>query len=87
MDCLLEKASSEDKNVWDKMESSSLLTISDLANLSPFMEGTFTFTIVMGIPESSLKSWDSLKDLPNHIKMTNGPQRLTISGCLKKTQS
>jgi hypothetical protein len=86
MDFLLEKASFEDKNVWVKMESSSLAMISSLVRPSLFMEETFTFTIAMGIPESSMKSWDNLKDPLNHIKMISGPPRLTINGCLKKTQ-
>jgi hypothetical protein len=86
MDFLLEKASFEDKNVWVKTESSSLVTISNLVRLSRFMEGTFTSMIAMGIPENSMKSWDNLKDPLNHIKMISGPPRLTINGCLKKTQ-
>ena len=83
----LVKHSSEEKNVLAKMENFLLPTTLDWVKLSPFTVETFTFMIVMNTPDSSMKSWDNLKDQLNSTKMINGLLKLIINGSLKRMQS
>ena len=67
-------------------ENSILPMISESVNQFAFTEGIFIFTIVMNIPDSSMKNLDSLKDLLKSMKTINGQKLKTPNGFQRKMQ-